>query len=83
MRKLVVSIAFPLAIMTANQAAACDMGAIETWVAAACERNGCEAKSATENLAEGCDGSNCTARYSPARPELSRRLTAIDSPSKP
>jgi len=73
-KKLVVLTAF--ATVTANQAVACDMGAIETWVAAACQRNGCETKSTTKNSAEGCDGSNCTALYSVARPELSRRLTA-------
>ena len=76
MKKLVVLTAFLFATVTANQAAACDMGAIETWVAAACQRNGCETKSTTKNSAEGCDGSNCTALYSVGRPELSRRLTA-------
>ena len=73
MKKLVVLTAFLFATVTANQAVACDMGAIETWVAAG---NGCETKSTTENSAEGCDGSNCTALYSVARPELSRHLTA-------
>ena len=34
-KKLVVSTAFLFATVTANQAVACDMGAIETWVAAA------------------------------------------------
>ena len=75
-KKLVVLTAFLFATVTANQAVACDMGAIETWVAAACQRNGCETKSTTKNSAEGCDASNCTALYSVARPELSRRLTA-------
>jgi hypothetical protein len=75
-KKLVVSTALLFATVTANQAVACDMGAIETWVAAACQRNGCEIKSTTKNSAEGCDGSNCTALYSVARPELSRLLTA-------
>ena len=79
MKKLVVLTAFLSATVTANQAVACDMGAIETWVAAACQRDGCETKSTTKNSAEGCDGSNCTALYSVARPELSRRLTANDS----
>ena len=41
MKKLVVLSAFAFATMTANQAVACDMGAIEAWVAAACQRNGC------------------------------------------
>jgi hypothetical protein len=76
MKKRVLLAAFLFAAMMANQAVACDMGAIETWVAAACQRNGCETKSTTKNSAEGCDGSNCTALYSVARPELSRRLTA-------
>jgi hypothetical protein len=75
-KKLVVLTAFLFATVTANQAAACDMGAIETWVAAVCQGNGCETKSTTEKAAEGCDGSNCTALYSVARPELSKRLTA-------
>jgi hypothetical protein len=75
-KKLVVSTTFLFATVTANEAVACDMGAIETWVAAACQRNGCETKSTTKNSAEGCDGSNCTALYSVVRPELSRRLTA-------
>ena len=83
MNKLVVLTAFLFATVTANQAVACDMGAIETWVAAACQDNGCETKSTTENSAKGCDGSNCTARYSVVRPELSRRLTANDSLSNP
>jgi hypothetical protein len=68
-KKLVVLTAFLCATVTANQAVACDMGAIETWVAAACQHNACETK-ATENSAEGCDGSNCTALYSDVRPEL-------------
>jgi hypothetical protein len=76
MKKRVLLAAFLFAAMMANQAVACDMGAIETWVAAACQRNGCETKSTTKNSAEGCDGSNCTALYSVGRPELSRRLTA-------
>jgi hypothetical protein len=75
-KKIVVLTAFLSATVTANQAVACDMGAIETWVAAACQRNGCETKSTTKNSTEGCDGSNCTALYSVGRPELSRRLTA-------
>jgi hypothetical protein len=75
-KRLVVSTTFLFATVTANQAVACDMGAIETWVAAACQGNGCETKSTTKNSAEGCDGSNCTALYSVVRPELSRRLTA-------
>jgi hypothetical protein len=75
-KKLVVLTAFLFATVTANQAVACDMGAIETWVAAACQRNGCETKSTTKNSAEGCDASYCTALYSVSRPELSRRLTA-------
>jgi hypothetical protein len=83
MSKLFISIAFLLIIVAADQAVACDMGAIETWVAAACQRDGCEAKSTAENLTEGCDGSNCTQRYSLVRPEPSRRLTAVESPSKP
>ena len=49
MKKLIVSAAFLFAIAVANQAAACDMGAIEAWVAAACHGNGCETKSTTEN----------------------------------
>ena len=36
-KKLVISTAFLFATVTANQAVACDMGAIETWVAAACQ----------------------------------------------
>jgi hypothetical protein len=76
MKKLVVLSAFLFATVTANQAVACDMGAIETWVAAACQRNGCETKPTTEKSAEGCDGSNCTELYSVVRPELSRRLAA-------
>ncbi len=81
MTKLVAVTAFLLAIVTANQTVACDMGAIETWVAAACQRGGCETKLTSENFAEGCDGSNCTVRYSIERSEPGRRLTAIDSPS--
>ena len=76
MKKIVVLTAFLFATVTANQAVACDMGAIETWVAAACQRNGCETKSTTKNSTEGCDASYCTALSSVSRPELSRRLTA-------
>jgi hypothetical protein len=72
MRK-VVSAAFLFAIATASQAVACDMGAIETWVAAVSQRNGCDTKSTGENLAERCDGSNCTERHSVGRPEPSGR----------
>jgi hypothetical protein len=69
-KKLVVLIAFLFATVTANQAVACDMGAIETWVAAACQRNGCETKSTTKNSAEGCDDSNCAELYSVALSSL-------------
>ena len=72
MKKLVVSTAFLFATVTANQAVACDMGAIETWVAAACQRNGCETKSTINNSAEGCDGSNCTKLYSDVRSKPNR-----------
>jgi hypothetical protein len=48
MKKRVLLAAFLFAAMMANQAVACDMGAIETWVAAACQRNGCETKSTTK-----------------------------------
>jgi hypothetical protein len=68
MKKLVVLTALLVATMTANQAVACDMGAIETWVAAACQGNGCETKSTAKHSAEGCDGSNCTELYSVVRP---------------
>jgi hypothetical protein len=57
MNKLRVLTAFLFAIAAANQALACDMGAIETWVAAACQDNACETKSITGNSAKGCDGS--------------------------
>jgi hypothetical protein len=79
MKKLVVLSAFAFATMTANQAVACDMGAIETWVAAACQRNGCETKSPTEKSAEGCVGGNCTELYSDVRPELEQTSTDNDS----
>jgi hypothetical protein len=79
MKKLIVSAAFLFAIAVANQAAACDMGAIEAWVAAACQGNGCETKSTTENPFEGCNGSKCSQLYSDARPELSRRRISNDS----
>jgi hypothetical protein len=75
-KKLVVLTAFLFATVTANQAVACDMGAIETWVAAACQRNGCGTNSTAKNSADGCNGSNCTELYSVVRPELSTRLTA-------
>jgi hypothetical protein len=52
-KKLVVLTTFLFATVT-DQAVACDMGAIETWVAAACQRNGCETKSTTKNSSEGC-----------------------------
>ncbi len=82
MKKLVVATAFLLAVVAAGQAAACDMGAIETWVAAACQDSDCEAKSTAETSAKGCDGSNCTERYS-VLPSLSTRFTANDNRSNP
>jgi hypothetical protein len=82
MKKLVVATALLFAIAAANQAAACDMGAIETWVAAACKDSVCETISIAEKSAEGCDGSHCTVRYSVV-PPLTTRLTANDSPSNP
>ena len=82
MKKLVVATAFLCAIAAADRAVACDMGAIETWVTAACQDNACEAKSTAETSAKGCDGSNCTERYFVV-PSLSRRLTANDSHSNP
>jgi hypothetical protein len=72
MKELVLLAAFLFAAMMANQAVACDMGAIETWVAAACQRNGCETKSTTKNAADRCDGSNCTKLYSDARSKPNR-----------
>ena len=71
-KKLVVLTTFLFATVTANQAVACDMGAIETWVAAACQRNGCETKSTTKNSADRCDGSNCTKLYSDVRSKPNR-----------
>ena len=76
MKKLVVLTALLFATMTANQAVACDMGAIETWVAAACQGNGCETKSTAKNSADGCNNGSCTVLYSVVRPELSAHLTA-------
>jgi len=76
MKKFVVLTAFLFATVVVNQAVACDMGAIETWVAAACQGNGCEAKSTAKNSADGCNGSNCTELYSVVRSDLSRPLTA-------
>ena len=73
MKKLVVLTAFLFATMMTNRAVACDMGAIETWVAAASKSNGCETKSIAKNSAVGCDGSGCTELYSVVRPELSGR----------
>jgi hypothetical protein len=72
MKKIVLAAAFLLATLAAGQAVACDMGAIETWVAAACQRDGCETKSTAEKPAAGCDGSNCTKLHSVARPEPGR-----------
>jgi hypothetical protein len=80
-KKLVVLIAFLFTTVTANQAVACDMGAIETWVAAACQRDGCETKSTTKNSAEGCDGGNCTALYSTGLTFEDRALQTDHSPS--
>jgi len=53
MSKLFISIAL-LLIIAANQAAACDMGAIETWVAAACQRDGCEGESIHLTVSSRC-----------------------------
>jgi len=60
MKWFAVSAAFVFSTVTAQQAVACDMGAIETWVALVCGVNGCATKSITKHSAEGCDGSNCT-----------------------
>jgi hypothetical protein len=77
MKNIVLPAAFVFATLTIGQAVACDMGAIETWVAAACQRDGCETKSTAEKPAAGCDGSNCTKLHSVVRPEPGR--TANDS----
>ncbi len=76
MKELVVLAAFLLTTAAAKQAVACDMGAIATWVAAACQANGCEMTSTNEKSGERCDGSNCTKLYSAVRPEPSRRPAA-------
>jgi hypothetical protein len=76
MNRLAVLAAVLCVIAAATQAVACDMGAIETWVAAACQSNDCYTKTITENSAGRCDSSNCAELYSNVRSELSRRLTA-------
>jgi hypothetical protein len=56
MRKFILSAAFLLGGATMHQAAACDMGAIESVVASACHGT-C---AAVQQPAQGCDGGNCT-----------------------
>ena len=79
MKKLVVLAAFLLSTVTTHQAVACDMGAIDTWVASACQGNSCATKLTTQQSAEGCDGSNCTKLQPDARSKLNRFPIARDS----
>jgi hypothetical protein len=51
-KKLIVSAALLLGTVTSHQAAACDMGAIETWVVSVCQRSNCATKSTTKNSAK-------------------------------
>jgi hypothetical protein len=67
--------------VTSHQAAACDMGAIETWVASVCQRSDCVTKSTTKNSAEGCDESNCTKLHPDVRSRLDGLPMANDGRS--
>ena len=69
MKKPAVLAAFLLAALTMDQAKACDMGAIESWVAAACKGNACATKRSPQQPAQACDGSNCT-RLPAAAPKV-------------
>ena len=62
MKKLFVLAVLLLGPAMTQQAAACDMAAIETWVATACNGNRCLT---AQKSAQGCDGSNCT-KFQPA-----------------
>jgi hypothetical protein len=60
MKTLVTVAALLLGTVAMHLAKACDMGAIESWVAAACKGSACAAKPIAQHPAQGCDGSNCT-----------------------
>ena len=65
MKKLIVFAVLLFGPAMTQQAAACDMGAIETWVASACNGNTCGTQPTSQQPARGCDGSNCT-KFQPA-----------------
>jgi len=76
MKKLVFLSAVVLGAVTMQQAAACDMGEIESEVTSICHGNTCPTTAATEQSTKGCDGGNCTkvapaaANMAPAPPKL-------------
>ena len=60
MTKLLVLTALLLVPEMTQQAAACDMAAIEFRVSTTCNVNRCAAQSPAQQPPQGCDGSNCT-----------------------
>ena len=65
MKKLFVLAILLFGPAMTQQAAACDMAAIETWVASACNGKRCATQPTAQQPARGCDGSNCT-KFQPA-----------------
>ena len=64
MKKLFVLTVLLLGPEMTQQAAACDMAAIKSWVSTTCNGNRCAAQP-TAQPPQGCDGSNCT-KFQPA-----------------
>lgn len=60
MKTLVIVAALLLGTLATHPAKACDMGAIESWVAPDCKGSACAAKPVAQHPAAVCDGSNCT-----------------------
>ena len=65
MKTLIIATAFVFGVAGAHQAAACDMGAIETVVRAACPGEGCASKPVSHQTAQDCNGT-CGQASTPA-----------------
>jgi hypothetical protein len=59
-KKLIVLTVLLLGPEMTQQAPACDMAAIESWVSTTCNGNRCAAHPTAEQRHQGCDDSNCT-----------------------
>ncbi len=65
MKTLIVVLAFVVGLAVTHRAVACDMGAIESVVRAACPGEGCASKPAPQQAAKECAG-GCGQSSTPA-----------------